>query len=205
VDVIIVGRGGGSLEDLWAFNEEVVARAIFRSKIPVISAVGHEIDFSISDFVADLRAATPSAAAELVVKERREIMQNVHNYYLRLLKAISRVLEFHRERLNNLQKSYGFRKPEDFILQLGQRIDELEERLYLQMRHLFLEKQNEVESFRNRLNALSPLNVLERGYAIVFKKEKVVKNTAELNKGESVIVRLYKGSFDAEVKEKYEE
>ncbi|NOY60776.1 MAG: exodeoxyribonuclease VII large subunit, partial [Calditrichaeota bacterium] len=125
VDVLIVGRGGGSLEDLWAFNEEVVVRAIFASKIPIISAVGHEIDFTISDFVADLRAPTPSAAAELVVPLAEDLLSRVKNLQKDSFVSVLRRLAELRESLENLRLSYGFRRPVDLILQHRQRLDEL--------------------------------------------------------------------------------
>lgn len=205
VDVIIVGRGGGSLEDLWAFNEEVVARAIFDSKIPIISAVGHEIDFSIADFVADLRAATPSAAAELVVKERKEIIKNLYNVFQHLQQLITQKIQNYKDQINQIQTSYGFRKPEDFIMQLGLRVDELETRLNNSMQNFLHLKSNQVKNYKDRLTALSPLHVLERGYAIVFKDGKAIKSTQELKEKEEVSVTLYKGKFDALVKQIHKE
>jgi exodeoxyribonuclease VII large subunit len=140
-DVLIVGRGGGSMEDLWAFNEEVVARAIFSSAIPVISAVGHEIDFTIADFVADLRAPTPSAAAELVVPDRQELAGVIAGARQRLLSAAAGRIGRQRERVVTLVRSYGLRRPADLIAGRMQRLDELERRLQLASeRHVALRK-----------------------------------------------------------------
>ena len=126
IDVLIVGRGGGSLEDLWAFNEEMVARAIVASHIPVISAVGHEIDFSIADFVADLRAPTPSAAAELVVRDRTELLEDIGNLCYTMRGALDTQLSGLRERTASRVTSYAFNRPKDLIREFSQRVDELE-------------------------------------------------------------------------------
>ena len=125
IDVIITGRGGGSLEDLWAFNEEVVARAIYNSRIPVVSAVGHEIDFTISDFVADLRAPTPSAAAEMIVSDHRDIINTFSGIHSRLVISSKNNLDFLRQKIVALQKSHGLKRTTDIIHQYAQRIDEL--------------------------------------------------------------------------------
>src|SRR3990172_9779705 len=129
IDVLIIGRGGGSLEDLWAFNEEVVARAIYQSSIPVISAVGHEIDFSISDFVADLRAPTPSAAAEIAVRDRSEILDILGNYCYSMKQNMTERVKTFRDRIGSLLASYSFNRPKDLLLQYSQRIDEIERSL----------------------------------------------------------------------------
>lgn len=199
VDVLIVGRGGGSLEDLWAFNEEVVARAIFESEIPVISAVGHEIDFSISDFVADLRAPTPSAAAELVVRDRKELLQVLKMMEQKMVTAVLKKIQEGRERILRIEKSYGFRRPEDFILQLGLRIDELEGRMGRAMDGILMLNRSELRSLDNRLQALSPLKVLERGYSIVYKGDLIIKNARELEAGDTVHIRFHQGKSQASI------
>ena len=131
LDVIILGRGGGSIEDLWAFNEECVARAIFESKIPIISGVGHEVDFTISDFVADLRAPTPTGAAELCVPNRYDVIELFNQYNLRLIKGINTCLDLAREKLNNLQNSYVLKNPLSLYEKLEQKFDNLYERLLM--------------------------------------------------------------------------
>lgn len=166
VDLLIVGRGGGSIEDLWAFNEEKVARAIFNSEIPVISAVGHEIDFTISDFVADLRAPTPSAAAELAVRDKKEILESINN----LLKTAGRLffnnIEQKRERQKNLSKRYGIVRVVDTIRQKKQSVDEYERRIISKITYAFSMKSQMIEGISKRLGGLDPSAVLGRGYTI---------------------------------------
>jgi len=164
VDVMIVGRGGGSLEDLWAFNEEAVVRAIFEAKTPIISAVGHEIDFSLSDFVADLRAPTPSAAAELVVKEQQALADHITRLRDRLLRATRGEAERWRNRLDRAQASYVFRRPEEIVRQLRQRCDEarmtLEREVLGQVEHA----RHRLEKAVRSLALLSPENQVHRAH-----------------------------------------
>ncbi|MCJ7508772.1 MAG: exodeoxyribonuclease VII large subunit, partial [candidate division Zixibacteria bacterium] len=169
VDLIIVGRGGGSLEDLWAFNEEIVARAIFKSKIPIISAVGHEIDFTISDLVADLRAATPSVAAEMVVRDKKELERELSSLAGRIINCQNSILEYNKNRLGSIQRSYGFRKPLDLLNQKMQRTDEVWRAFLSVIKNYFELKKKGLSSFFSHLNALSPLAILERGYSITRK------------------------------------
>jgi exodeoxyribonuclease VII large subunit len=244
VDVIVLARGGGSLEDLWAFNEEVMARAIFASKIPVISAVGHEIDFTIADFVADLRAPTPSAAAELVVQNKIDLIHQIEHYRVRLLQSVR--AEIDRKRGAFLHWVRGVSSPERIILDQSRRIDELTERLRLvatqdlrqrqekvlaltrslrllnpvvrlnqakqfsaewskrlvpMIRIRMEDSRKRVESVAGKLQALSPLAVLERGYSIVWKleSEKILKTTGQMHEGDEVRIRLHQGTFEARV------
>lgn len=178
VDVIIVGRGGGSLEDLWAFNEEMVARAISRSEIPIISAVGHEIDWTISDFVSDIRAATPSVAAELVIAEKTELIER---------------LDYIEERL----KSF----PLDVVRQYEQRLDEIDHGLALRFRHYIELKEGYFKLLAEKLDILSPLSILNRGYSITFREldGKVVKDSVSVGKGDVVETRVAKGSFKSKI------
>ncbi|MFH1782935.1 MAG: exodeoxyribonuclease VII large subunit [Candidatus Omnitrophota bacterium] len=178
IDVMIVGRGGGSLEDLWAFNEEIVARAIYRSKIPIISAVGHEIDYSISDLVSDLRAPTPSAAAELVIAKKSEII----------------------ERLNEIEKKL-LSYPLDVVKEYEQRLDEIEDGLALRFQHYIELKERNFKLYSEKIELLSPINILDRGYSITFKLSKgsAVKDAGSLKEGELVETRLSKGSFRSKV------
>lgn len=199
VDVLIVGRGGGSLEDLWAFNEEVVARAIFRSKIPVISAVGHEIDYTISDFVADLRAPTPSAAAELVITRKEELLERINNFFSRGSLAIANQIELLRHKLQR----YVFRDPRELIQQYQQRIDELVSVLEREVRHLGEIYRERYNVLIGKLQTLSPLNILARGYSITFKlpEEQVLNTVRILKPGEKVKTRLGQGEFVSKVEE----
>jgi len=201
VDVLIVGRGGGSLEDLWAFNEEVVARAIFASKIPVISAVGHEIDFTISDFVADLRAPTPSAAAELVVPLAEDLLTQVKNLQKDSFISVSRHLAALRDKLENLRQSYGFRRPVDLILQHRQRLDELVRVNQITMSNKLSSLRTNLQQVNQRLSGLHPESVLKRGYSLAWKNRDhhIIRNAADLAVDESVHVHFYRGGVDVQV------
>jgi exodeoxyribonuclease VII large subunit len=248
VDVLILARGGGSLEDLWAFNEEIVARAIAASEIPVISGVGHETDFTIADFVADVRASTPSAAAELVVQTRREFDKHIGDLRETLAGLIRyRLLELSR-RVHELSARRGFRRPLDLLRQQRQRADEMTSRLALGLRarleqsrkrftaaHLHIvkfdfrvkisafrlrlekrvadlsvrierqlrAKRERVEKLFLQLNERSPLKILERGYAIATDANGIVlRDTAQIQIGDSVALQLHRGKLSTEVKKK---
>ncbi|MFA4991989.1 MAG: exodeoxyribonuclease VII large subunit [Candidatus Omnitrophota bacterium] len=178
VDVIIVGRGGGSMEDLWAFNEEIVARSIYDSKIPVISAVGHEIDWTISDFVADLRAPTPSVAAELVIAKKSDLA----------------------DRLDEMEKKLR-NFPLDIVKEYEQRLDDAEDGLLLRIGHYMELKEERVKLLCEKIEILSPLNILSRGYSVTFKlpEKRIVKNSLFLKKGELVETLVSKGGFKSRV------
>jgi exodeoxyribonuclease VII large subunit len=195
VDVLIVGRGGGSIEDLWAFNEEVVARAIFRSKIPIISAVGHEVDFCISDFVADMRAPTPSAAAELAVPNGTELNQKLVSSIERIYFRITEKIESHREQLKHLTQSYGFRRPVDLIHQYQQRLDELHLSLKKSIQHRLALDKERIKAFEKHLAALNPTAILARGYSICFVSEtnEIVKNVSQLKPQDEVKIQFHLG------------
>ena len=201
IDVIIVGRGGGTLEDLWAFNEEVVARAIYDSKIPVISAVGHEIDFTISDFVADLRAPTPSAAAQMVVQDKTNVLEQVNANIRKLGYCLTSLFEFSRQRLKTSKESYGLRRPYDIITQRFQKKDELFSRLSDSKKNYFEIKSNAISLLKEKLKALSPLSVLQRGYSITRKLPElvVIKDAKVLKKDDRIEVRLYRGKIESKV------
>lgn len=194
IDVLIVGRGGGSLEDLWAFNEEIVARAVAQSRIPVISAVGHEIDWTICDWVADLRAATPSAAAELVVQNREDLEIRLGDFNTRLRNSVEGLLEEKKEALRGLQESYAFRQPLNLINQSAQRLDELLRQLQNYLKSLIREKGQIFRNWVGRLEALSPLAILERGYSLTFnEKGELVREARQLKLGERLQSRLHRG------------
>ncbi|MCX7043972.1 MAG: exodeoxyribonuclease VII large subunit [Candidatus Sumerlaeota bacterium] len=201
IDVIIVCRGGGSIEDLWAFNEEVVARAIAASKIPIISGVGHETDFTIADFVADLRAPTPSAAAELVVRSRRELMEKAESLNQRLRRALWNLIERANMRLRALLSSYGMRQPIDRIRQARQRIDELALRMDRALHKRIGDATQQLQRLTEKLEALNPTAILERGYSIVTKAEdgSVVTSPAQVHSLEKINVRGAGGTFPATV------
>ena len=198
-DVLILARGGGSLEDLWPFNEEVVARAIYDSKLPIVSAVGHETDFSISDFVADLRAPTPSAAAELVVPNVAELSQKLDVYNLRLKNALKKKIDIMKMRYEKCMKSRVYTDPLKNINDQYLKLD-----IFLKsMTNSVLTKiqKSKTEATKNiaKLDALSPLKTLARGYSIVQKNEKVVKSVNELNKDDIISLRLADGNKDAKI------
>ncbi len=203
VDVLIVGRGGGSLEDLWAFNEEVVARAIFRSTIPVISAVGHEIDFSISDFVADLRAPTPSAAAELAVPDRNELLSRILQYRKTIFEISANLIRYQQDRLKSLVGSYSFLKTPDLVRQYQQRLDELIHTMQLTLAHRFNLQSQQVTGLSHRLQALAPESVLKRGYSICYRAEdnKIVREASLLKVDDKIKVQFYKGKISGSVEE----
>lgn len=200
-DVLIVGRGGGSREDLWAFNEEIVARAVFASNIPVISAVGHEVDFSIADFVADLRAPTPSAAAELVVKNRLDLERHLDQLTLRLADKMTAQLSLLWSRLQGLEKR--LKSPDDLIRILKLKFQQLDMRLRQTMDDTLELKRQKIATFSRHLNALSPLRVLSRGYAIVCNRDSgdIVYDAAQVDQGDGLKITLAKGEMTAEVTE----
>lgn len=199
IDVMIVGRGGGSLEDLWPFNEEIVARAIYASKIPVISAVGHEVDYTISDFVADFRAPTPSAAAEHVVPLKKELKNRISEYYARSLTAIRAKVKTLEKAVTSLKDSYILREPINVFLRMRQEVDDLLMSISSGMTHLVELKSRDLTAWTGKLDALSPLAVLDRGYSIAFKNGKVIKNAASLKKGDLLETRFASGRAKSKV------
>jgi len=203
IDVMIVGRGGGSLEDLWAFNEERVARAIYDSEIPIISAVGHQIDFTISDFVADLRAPTPSAAAQMVVKDKEELLKELRFNIQKLISYQTSLLEYSKQRLKAAQQSYGFRRPLDLISQRSQRVDELTRQFRDRIKNYFEFKKNDLSLKVGKLEALSPLSVLKRGYSIARKlpELEIIKDAGLLKEEDRLEVKFFKGKVKSKVEE----
>lgn len=246
VDVMIIGRGGGSLEDLWPFNEEAVVRAVFAAKTPIISAVGHEIDFALTDFAADVRAPTPSAAAELVVREQEALLKKVRDLEGLLSRNVRQLLQVSRHRLTVACSSYVFRKPEELVRQRRQTCDDLrmrledaitealherrlrveraaralallspaqqlkraEERLAALRRRLLQSgvtnterRRARLDPLRAQLEALSPLAILSRGYALVFRKSgrELVRDAAQLQLGESLSLKFGTGAAESKV------
>jgi exodeoxyribonuclease VII large subunit len=198
IDVLIVGRGGGSLEDLWAFNEEVVARAIFASRIPVISAVGHEIDSTIADFVADVKAPTPSAAAEIAVPVMDDLKQAIKDRRRQLVLALQNKVMHDAKELARLKSSIP--DPTKMIPDLMMRVDGFRERLIYSSGILIERRHKAIEAFLDNLKHLSPLHILEKGYAVVQKEDGgVVKDSANLKKDEDVKLTFHKGGAEAKV------
>ncbi len=199
IDLLIVGRGGGSLEDLWAFNEEIVARAIYRSSIPVVSAVGHEVDVTIADFVADLRAPTPSAAAELAVPKRDDLVEIVRNICYTSEQIVTDRLAAQREQIRTLIGSYSFNKPFDKVRQFAQRADELKLALGRMVGHRLALLGQQCASLEKRMDSVRPERILERGYAMVFRDHHVVPSAGELATGDAIVVRFRDGDIGATV------
>ena len=197
VDVIILARGGGSLEDLWAFNEEPVARAIYNSVIPIVSAVGHEIDYTISDFVSDLRAPTPSAAAELVVCKKIDIVSEIDSYRSRLKQALGNHVGIMERHLEGIMKRYAFKQPLFLIEQYQQSLDEGIKSLSQGLNFFVVKKAQALETAQARLKALSPVAILERGYSITMTMpdSKIMKDSAKAKTGAQIKTRLAKGEL----------
>lgn len=201
VDVVILARGGGSLEDLWPFNEEMVARAIAASEIPVISAVGHEVDYTISDFVADLRAPTPSAAAEIVLPEKKELVARLQDWKKRLRQALKDEVQHLKERLEETLKSKTLTQPLSLLDERWQALDELKKELQVSLSRSLDLKKRELKAVVGKLGVLSPLASLGRGYSIVFDEEHqtIIKSTVGLSPKDRVWVRVSDGEFLSEV------
>ena len=198
-DVIILARGGGSLEDLWPFNEEIVARAIYASEIPIISAVGHETDFTIADFVADLRAPTPSAAAELAQVDVKEIEEKINSYRNRFKIALKKKVEYMRLRYEKALASKVFKEP-------TQKINEYYMNIDIKLKNMEMIVQNKIKEAKlkatnsiARLDTLSPLKTLVRGYSIVEEKGKVIKSIKQVQENDIITVRMYDGRISTKV------
>ncbi|MCA9078065.1 MAG: exodeoxyribonuclease VII large subunit [Planctomycetaceae bacterium] len=197
VDVVITGRGGGSLEDLWAFNEEIVARAIAACPLPVVSAVGHEIDVTIADLVADRRALTPSEAAELVVPDMVELESQLQHVSKRLVGSLREQATSSRRQLELLSSRRVLQQPFDRLRQQSQRLDDWHEQLTRAIRSRTRQAQSQVASMAGSLNALSPLNVLERGYSItqLVETEQVVRRAEDVSVGDQLLTRVHQGQI----------
>lgn len=199
VDVIIVGRGGGSMEDLWAFNEERVIRAIFASKIPVISAVGHETDYSLSDLVSDVRAATPSQAAELAVPEKFGLETYVENLTRELRQKVKQLLIIKQNRLNRVLQGSVLEHSDKLLSAKWQRLDLLNERLARNAKTQFAMKQQNLILLNEKLSALNPLAILARGYGMINKDEHLIKNVHQLAVDDTVDIVLSDGMAKAKI------
>lgn len=203
LDVLIVGRGGGSLEDLWSFNREIVARAIYDSGIPVISAVGHEIDYTIADFVADLRAPTPSAAAELVVTNKIELEKRILLLTSKIKSSMAHELDELTSRYRHLVESRIFLHPEEIYSQFQQDIDYYLERIVSHCIHFFDFQRERLNSLMGKLDVLSPLHILARGYSITYKLpgNEILKSISQVTMKDKVKVKLHRGEIICRVEE----
>ena len=199
-DVLIVGRGGGSIEDLWAFNDELVAHAIYDSEIPVISAVGHEPDVTISDYVADLRAATPSNAAELAVQDQEALRQQLDSMSDAMVTAISRQLKSARKHLNVLSSSSALKGPTQYIKLKKNTLENFKSRLVAAQKQKLSRKRQNFISLTAKLDAMSPLKVLTRGYSVAENEEgQIIRSVSQIEKGSGVNVFVSDGVFSATV------
>ena len=222
LDLIICGRGGGSIEDLWAFNEEIVARAIFASKIPIISAVGHEPDFTIADYVADLRAPTPTGAAEMAVPNMNDINNYLNQIKIRSNESINNIIKHNKVRLQNIKESYILKNPmsmyevkeqklDNYIDNLNRfielvieknkaRFGNVKENYILKNPSVLLEEnKNKINLIIRSLELLNPLSILDKGYSIVSMNKKVIKDISEIKKGDKLEVKFSKGNMEAVV------
>lgn len=223
LDVLIIGRGGGSIEDLWPFNEEIVARAIYNCQIPTISAVGHEIDFTISDFVADLRAPTPTAAAELAVPNMSDLEQMLNNYNIRLKEAINKKINYQKLYLDSIKNSYVIKTPMIMYENKKQTIDLINTKLtelikrnvenqkqkintikksviFTNPKLLYKDEKIKLSNIITNLELLNPLKVLNRGYSITYSNEKIIKDVKDVK--ENIHIKLYNGEIYAKVSRK---
>ncbi len=204
VNVIIIGRGGGSIEDLWAFNDEGVARAIFASRIPVISAVGHETDFTIADFVADRRAPTPSAAAELAVPETTELKRKINNIVGKNVLQMENIIRQKRENLLKWSERKAIRSPQYLVDEKRMTLLSLEKRLESGEKYTLSQKKSGFVAAASKLEALNPLSIITRGYSAVFREDgTVIKSISQIEKGDTFTFRTSDGSVKGEVLEKY--
>ena len=222
IDVLIVGRGGGSIEDLWAFNEEVVARAIYESEIPIISAVGHEVDFTIADFVADLRAPTPTAAAELAVPNVMDLKSHINNLVIRLNESIIKKVNYQKLFLDSIKNSFVIKNPMIMFDNKKQKLDLIsskindlliknvtnkKEKLNLIKNNYLLtnpeliykDKKNMIKSVIEKLELLNPLNVLARGYSIVYFNDESLKSINRVKKDDKILIKVTDGDIKAQV------
>lgn len=201
LDVLILGRGGGSLEDLWAFNEEVVAQAIVQSRIPVVTGIGHETDLTIADLVADVRALTPSEAAERTVPSREEVRGDLQDQAHRMRALMGRRLDLARARLRELARRRSFRFPLEGVRELEQQVDDWSERLQRAARLRLERSRQQVEAGAARLEGLSPLNVLGRGYSLTRMESdrSVVRSSAQVHPGDRLVTTLHNGSIVSRV------
>ena len=200
VDVIIIGRGGGSIEDLWAFNEEIVARAIFECRTPIISAVGHETDFTIADFVADLRAPTPSAAAELAVDDYKSVVEAVSLYRQRIYRAMSNRVDLYRSKVEHFQTKFSYLSPENRLREQRQRLADLENAIQNTMERKLQEDRHRLSIYLERFTGLSPLKKLNQGYSYVIDKtKKTLTSVEQVQNGDTIYISVTDGTIEAQV------
>lgn len=200
VDVIIVGRGGGSIEDLWPFNEEIVAKAIFDCKTPIISAVGHEIDYTIADFVADLRAPTPTGAAEIAVPNIIDIISHLNHLKIRLNESILKNLNLKKLYFDSLRNSYIIKNPNFIYENKRQKLDLIETTLNSNILLKLENNKKEINNLLIQLDLLNPLNILKRGYSLTYKNNKIVKSIKNIKEKDNLTIKLSDGNINVVVR-----
>jgi exodeoxyribonuclease VII large subunit len=205
IDTLILTRGGGSIEDLWAFNDERVAKRIFKCKIPIISAVGHERDFSISDFVADRRAATPTEAGELAVPDIKEINNLLEDIRYKIIKSISQKIKTYLLRLEAIEKSYAIRRPLSVFELKEQQLDHLYDKLTKEIKSKISENKEKIKGLENIIQATSYKKTLARGYSITRKGKKIIKDSSKLKKKDFIEIEFHKGKSKAIVEKTQEQ
>ena len=201
IDLIIAGRGGGSIEDLWAFNEEKVAMAFYNCKKPIISAVGHEIDFLLTDLVADVRAATPTQSAEIAIPVKKDVLDMLEDDKKYLTSLIKKKIEHSKIHLENRENSYALKNFSRVFKDSKETLDSKEVELERAMKLLLERKKQKIQVQAEKIISLNPLNILSRGYSLVKSNEKIIKSSDEVNQGDEIEIKLYKGSLVGTVKE----
>lgn len=205
LDLLIIGRGGGSIEDLWPFNEEIVARAIYDTNIPTISAVGHEIDFTIADFVADLRAPTPTGAAEMAVPSIQDIIRHLEQLKIRTNENIYKKINYNQLVLETIKNSFVLKNPLILYENKKQKIDMYNEKINNILKYKFQDSKNHFTSILNKLELLNPISILKRGYSITYLNDKVITDTKKIKEKDILKIKLHQGMLEAEVKKITEE
>lgn len=200
IDTLIVGRGGGSIEDLWAFNEEVVARSIYNSRVPIISGVGHEIDYTISDFVADLRAPTPTGAATMAVPDRGEILRYLDTCRGRLKKALLNKIDNYSEILKKYKSNYLLNNPKRMYEVKEQKLDTLYDKLNIDITNIINMNIHKLDTIKIKVDLLNPNNILDKGYSIIYKNGKVVKDINSIKVNDEINIKVKDGNIDSVVK-----
>lgn len=200
IDTLIVGRGGGSIEDLWAFNEEVVVRSIYNSRVPIISGVGHEIDYTISDFVADLRAPTPTGAATMAVPDRGEILRYLDTCRGRLKKALLNKIDNYSEILKKYKSNYLLNNPKRMYEVKEQKLDTLYDKLNIDITNIINMNIHKLDTIKIKVDLLNPNNILDKGYSIIYKNGKVVKDINSIKVNDEINIKVKDGNIDSVVK-----
>ena len=201
LDVLIVGRGGGSIEDLWPFNEEIVARAIYECPIPIISAVGHEVDYTIADFVADLRAPTPTGAAEMAVPNMSDLVSHITQMKIRLNENIIKKINIEKLRLDSFKNSYILKNPLIIYENKKQKLDMINEKINNIINLKIENNKNSLINLIDKLELVNPLNILKRGFSLTTKDDKIIKSVKNVNKSDILDIRLNDGVIKANVEE----